>query len=177
VALPGAFLAYSRKSLKKFILGLSGGFQTIPSIALFGLLIAPLAFLSRNFPFLRQLGLRGIGEFPAIIALSLYAAYPILTQCLNGLEKTPQALIDASRGMGMSRFQLFTMVLFPQIRGALFLLGTFIFEGLGSLSYNTILLGIVLVALLTLICSAALSLIARLLPLPGPRHPVPEGLD
>ena len=50
--------------------------QTIPSLALFGLLIAPLSTLSFAVPAFRNLGVRGIGDTPALIALVLYSLLP-----------------------------------------------------------------------------------------------------
>ncbi len=52
--------------------------QTIPSVALFGLLIAPLAGLARYFPTLGELGVSGTGVAPALIALTLYALLPLV---------------------------------------------------------------------------------------------------
>ncbi len=52
--------------------------QTIPSVALFGLLIAPLAGLVKQFPWLAAFGVAGTGMTPALIALVLYALLPLL---------------------------------------------------------------------------------------------------
>ncbi len=52
--------------------------QTIPSVALFGLLIAPLAGLARHFPGLAERGISGTGMTPALIALVLYALLPLV---------------------------------------------------------------------------------------------------
>ena len=78
-------------------------FQTIPSLALFGLLILPLAALANRFPLLRSWGIGGIGAAPALIALSLYAALPIARNACAGLEGVPPAALDAGRGMGMGK--------------------------------------------------------------------------
>lgn len=50
--------------------------QTIPSLALFGLLIALLSALSFAFPVLRDFGIRGVGTAPAMIALVVYSLLP-----------------------------------------------------------------------------------------------------
>ena len=52
--------------------------QTVPSVALFGLLIAPLAALVTAFPWLGTLGIAGTGMTPALIALVLYALLPLV---------------------------------------------------------------------------------------------------
>src|SRR6185437_3081754 len=64
--------------------------QTIPSVALFGLLIAPLS----------ALGIGGIGTAPAIIALVLYALLPIVRNTEAGISGVDPGVIDAARGMG-----------------------------------------------------------------------------
>ncbi len=64
--------------------------QTIPSVALFGLLIAPLAGLARYFPTLGELGVSGTGVAPALIALTLYALLPLVRGVVTGLQQVPQ---------------------------------------------------------------------------------------
>lgn len=81
--------------------------QTVPSIALFGLLIAPLAGLAAAWPWLSTLGISGIGLAPAIIALVLYALLPLVRSVVAGLESVPDSVMESARGMGMRRSQLF----------------------------------------------------------------------
>jgi osmoprotectant transport system permease protein len=69
------------------VLTLTGTMLTIPSFALFGLLIPVL----------------GLGAVPTITALVLYAIFPILRNTITGLESVPQAVEDAARGMGLGR--------------------------------------------------------------------------
>lgn len=78
-------------------LGLTGGMLTVPSLALFGLLIP----------------LFGLGPAPAIIALVLYAIFPILRNTITGLESVPGAVEEAARGMGLSRAARMTRVRLP----------------------------------------------------------------
>jgi osmoprotectant transport system permease protein len=87
--------------------------QTMPSLALFGILILPLAALAERFPVLREWGIGGIGPAPALIALSLYAALPIARNTWAGLEAVPAAARDAGLGMGMSRLEVFLRSSFP----------------------------------------------------------------
>jgi osmoprotectant transport system permease protein len=77
--------------------------QTLPSLALFGLLILPLA----------AVGVGGIGQAPALVALSLYAAFPIARSTLTALENLDPAVLDSARGLGMGRGQLFLRVQVP----------------------------------------------------------------
>ena len=138
--------------------------QTIPSLALFGLLILPLAALSRRFPILHEWGISGIGRAPAIIALSFYAMLPIARNTFTALSQVPASARDAGRGMGMTRGQLLARVEVPLALPVLLAgvrtatvqsigntvvtaligaggLGVFIFQGLGQYAADMILLG------------------------------------
>ncbi|TCS36684.1 ABC transporter permease [Reinekea marinisedimentorum] len=79
--------------------------QTVPSIALFGLLLAPLSYLTKKLPFLSELGISGIGMTPAIIALLLYSLLPMVRSTQTGLKQVSPLMLEAAYGMGMSRFQ------------------------------------------------------------------------
>ena len=79
--------------------------QTIPSIALFGLLIGPLSWLGTMVP-----GVSGIGAVPAILALVLYSLLPIVRNTVEGLDGVPRATRIAARAMGMSPAQTFFQV-------------------------------------------------------------------
>ncbi|MCK5806617.1 MAG: hypothetical protein KAI66_27560, partial [Lentisphaeria bacterium] len=68
----GIAAARSRKAARPIII-ISSAIETIPSLALFGLIIAPLSALSYAYPALRDMGIRGVGATPAIIALVLYS--------------------------------------------------------------------------------------------------------
>jgi osmoprotectant transport system permease protein len=147
--------------------------QTIPSIALFGLLIIPLAALAAAVPALGALGVGGIGVAPAIVALVLYALLPIVRNTAAGLAGVDAAVIDAARGMGLTSGQIFRRVELPlalpvflaglrivivQAIGLAVVaaligaggLGTFVFEGLGQYAVDLVLLGAVPAILLAL---------------------------
>ena len=87
--------------------------QTIPSIALFGLLMAPLALLAVQVPLLAQWGIKGVGMAPAVIALTLYSLLPVVRSTAAGLGQVPQPVIDAARGVGLSSRQIFWKVEMP----------------------------------------------------------------
>ena len=86
------------KVLSDPILGIASIFQTIPSIALFGVLI----------PFM------GIGIKPAIVVLFLYALLPIIKNTYTGIKGVSPFMIDAGLGMGMTSIQILRMVELPQ---------------------------------------------------------------
>jgi osmoprotectant transport system permease protein len=76
------------------------------------LMIAPLTFLSKAYPFLGELGVHGTGPSPALIALFLYALLPVVANTTIGLDSVPAAVVDAARGMGMTgRQRLFKVEL------------------------------------------------------------------
>jgi osmoprotectant transport system permease protein len=81
--------------------------QTIPSIALFGLLMVPLAWMAAHWPGLAELGVSGIGVAPAVVALTLYSLLPIVRGTQAGLAQVPSAVLDAAQGMGMNTWQIF----------------------------------------------------------------------
>jgi osmoprotectant transport system permease protein len=138
--------------------------QTIPSIALFGLLIVPLSALVAAVPRLATFGVGGIGVTPAIIALVLYALLPVVRNTSVGLTGVDSAAIEAGRGMGMSPGQIFREIELPLALPVLLAglrivtvqaiglavvaaligaggLGAFVFEGLGQYAVDLVLLG------------------------------------
>lgn len=87
--------------------------QTIPSIALFGLLMVPLAWLAGAWPRLATWGVSGIGLAPAVVALTLYSLLPVVRGTQAGLAQVPVGVLDAARGMGMSTLQIFWRAQLP----------------------------------------------------------------
>ena len=110
MGLPLGVAAWRRLPVRRAVFPVLGVVQTIPSIALFGLLIAPLSGLADQVPILRSLGIAGIGITPAIIALVLYSLLPVVRNTVAGLEGVPAQVRDAARGMGMTRRQAFWQV-------------------------------------------------------------------
>jgi osmoprotectant transport system permease protein len=88
-----------RPGAQRLVLGVVNAIQTIPSLALFGLLI-PLPFF-------------GIGTRTALVALTLYALLPILRNTVTGIASVDPALREAAVGMGMTDGQLLRRVELP----------------------------------------------------------------
>ncbi|ESU31073.1 ABC transporter permease [Bacillus sp. 17376] len=86
IAIPLGIFLTRRKQISEGIIGITAVLQTIPSLALLGLLIP----------------LFGIGKIPAIIALVVYALLPILRNTYTGINEVDPSLIEASRAMGMN---------------------------------------------------------------------------
>lgn len=181
---PLGLLAARNRRARGVILGVTGVIQTVPSLALLGLLIVPLSALGQAVPFLRALGVRGIGAAPGLVALTLYALLPVVRNTYVGLSGVDPAAVDAGRGMGMSRGQLLTRVEFPLalplimegVRTAAVLLigittltafagarnlGVLIIEGLGQFAPDLILLGALPTIMLAVAADSVLSAVAK----------------
>ena len=87
--------------------------QTIPSIALFGLLMAPLAWLALAWPAGGRAGISGVGLTPGVLALVLYSLLPVVRSTLAGLAQVPSSVVQAAIGLGLSRAQVFWQVNVP----------------------------------------------------------------
>jgi osmoprotectant transport system permease protein len=110
---PLGILAHRRPRLAPGIFTTLNLIQTIPAIALFGLLIAPLSGLVALFPALARLGVAGIGVTPALIALTFYSLLPLARNTAEGLASVPGAVTEAASGLGMRPRQIFWRVEFP----------------------------------------------------------------
>lgn len=86
---------YHRSS--SWVLGFTNFVYTVPSIALFGFLI----------PF------TGIGDFTAILALTVYALLPMVRNTYTGLTGIDRDILDAARGMGSTPFQILYRIQLP----------------------------------------------------------------
>jgi osmoprotectant transport system permease protein len=186
IAVPLGIFAARSRAVERPIFAVTSAVETIPSLALFGLIIAPLSALSYAYPALREMGIRGVGTAPAVIALVLYSLLPIVHNTFAGLRQVSPVAMDAGRGMGMSPRQLAWRVEFPlavpligegvriasvQAVGGTTVaaligaggLGHFIFQGLGQAAPDLILLGALPVIGLALVVDACLAAFVRLL--------------
>ena len=145
--------------------------QTIPSLALFGLLI-PIPLIG------------GIGARTAIVALILYSLLPIVRSTFTGIRGVDPAVRDAGVALGLTPRQLLFDVELPLamptivsgIRIAVVAgigiatiaaaiggggLGTFIFRGVAMVDTNLILAGAIPAALLALVADLILTVVER----------------
>lgn len=186
IGVPLALLVHRVRKLSGPVFFLINTIQTIPSLALFGLMLAPLAWLARTVPFLAALGLRGIGEAPALIALGLYALLPVVRTTWSSLAVVETAYVHAGTGMGMNRFQVLVRVeiplALPVIAGGIRVsavqtigntaiaamigaggLGVFVFQGLGQGAQDLVLLGVFPVMLLAILADRGMRAVERIL--------------
>ena len=160
------------KSLQTPILGFANVMQTIPSLALFGLLI-PIPLIG------------GVGAKTAIIALALYALLPIIRNTVTGILGIDRKVKESAVAMGMTDWQILWRVELPLampviltgIRVAVVIsvgvatiaaavgaggLGTYIFRGLRQNDNNLLLAGGIFSAVLALLADFGLGQIAKL---------------
>jgi osmoprotectant transport system permease protein len=155
--------------------------MTIPSIALFGLLIPILSIIGQ-----------GIGYLPAVVALVLYSQLPIIRNTYTAIMNIDPALREAARGMGMTPFQRLREVELPialpviinGVRNATVLniavatiatyigaggLGTFISRGISQTDIRQLLTGALAVSVLAILAELSLLWLQRRLTSPGLR--------
>ena len=160
VSIPLGFYISPRPKLAKFVIYIASILMTIPSLALFGLMVILLA------PF--KLGL---GMVPAIIAIALYSLLPITRNTYIALNQVSPRMIEAAKGMGMTSKQILWKIKIPLsipvimagVRNAIVLgvsvatfaslvaaggLGYFIFAGIGRSNLRMVLVGALLISAL-----------------------------
>lgn len=166
IGIPLGILITRKTNLRQPILIVANIMQTIPSLALFGLLI-PVPFIG------------GIGATPAIVALTLYSLLPIIRNTYTGITNVDPAIREAGRGMGMTDKQLLLQVEIPLamqvilagVRVATVIaigiatiaaaigaggLGELIFRGISVVNNDLILAGAIPAAIIALIADSAI---------------------
>ncbi|MBD2300686.1 ABC transporter permease [Nostoc sp. FACHB-190] len=169
VGIPLGILITRQTRLRQPILGIANVLQTIPSLALFGLLI-PVPIIG------------GIGVVPAIVALTLYSFLPIIRNTYTGITSVDPAIIEAGRGMGMTDQELLLQVEIPLAMSVILAgvrvaavigigvatiaaaigaggLGVFIFRGIAVVNNDLILAGAVPAAVIALLADLLIGLL------------------
>lgn len=190
IGVPLAWRMTREPRLRETLLPVLNVIQTIPSIALFGLLMAPLAWLAVQAPMLGRLGISGVGLAPAVLALLLYALLPIVRSALAGLEQVPVATVTAARAMGMTPRQVLWHVELPLALPVLLIglrtavvqtmglaavtalvgaggLGSIMFDGLFSAANELVMLGVIPIVLLALLADHFFKALGTLLEKPA----------
>ena len=173
IALVLAVLVYRSPAATSVANGVSAVGLTIPAFALLGILLAPFGF----------------GITPAVIAVTFYAALPVLRNAVVGLAGVDRSLVESARGIGMSRLAVLLRVELPlawpvvlagiristqMVMGIAAIaayvlgpgLGGLIFSGLsrlgGANALNSTLVGTIAIVLLALVLDLLLVLAGRL---------------
>ncbi len=175
IGVPTGIIITRKRKIANLVLGFANVFQTLPSLALFGLIIPIL----------------GIGYKPSVFVLFLYALLPIIKNTYLGITGVDPAVIDAGKGMGMTSYQVLRMVevplSLPVIMGGIRIstvinigtatlaaligaggLGDMIFKGISLNNSSMILAGAIPTAILALTVDALLGKVEKQL--------VPKGL-
>ncbi|MCD8827417.1 ABC transporter permease/substrate-binding protein [Staphylococcus gallinarum] len=97
IGVPLGILLTKTKKLSEIVMNIAAILQTIPSLALLGLMIP----------------LFGIGKVPAVIALVVYALLPILRNTYTGIAEVDPSLVEAAKGIGMKPGRRLTKVELP----------------------------------------------------------------
>lgn len=113
IGLPLGWAVHAHARAGRVLLPLLNIIQTIPSIALFGLLMAPLALLAASLPALGRAGISGVGLAPAVMALTLYGLLPVVRGTLAGLQQVSGAMTQAGRALGLTYFQTLAHIELP----------------------------------------------------------------
>lgn len=186
VGVPLGILCYRRPTTQGPVFAVLNVIQTVPSVALFGLLIAPLAGLTRAWPWLSSLGIAGTGMTPALIALVLYALLPLARGVLAGLSQVPADVLESADAMGMNTRQRFWQIQLPLalpvlLRGLRVVavqtvgmaviaaligaggFGALVFQGLLSSALDLVLLGVIPTIVLAVVVDALFALWIALL--------------
>ena len=173
IGVPLGILLTRRPVYRSPVLGIANVIQTIPSLALFGLLL-PLPWLGER------------ADRLTIVALTLYALLPIVRNTYVGITGIDASVREAARGMGLTDGQVLWHVELPLawhvilagIRVATVVtvgvatiaaaiggggLGEFIFRGLAMVDNNVILAGAIPAALLALLADALLGRAEKLI--------------
>ncbi|MBU8908366.1 ABC transporter permease [Desertibacillus haloalkaliphilus] len=175
IGVPTGIYLSTNKSLAEVVLQICAIIMTIPSIALFGLMIPILSLINQ-----------GIGFLPALIALILYSQLPIIRNTYVAITNVDPNMRDAAKGIGMSTFQRLRQVEIPialpvimaGVRTAVVLsigigaiaafigaggLGVLIDQGISRSNRDMIIVGAVAVSILSIIADTVLGLLQRFL--------------
>ncbi|GGL59730.1 ABC transporter permease [Wenxinia marina] len=192
IGFPLGILCHRRASLRGTTLPILSFLQTIPSLAMFGIMIPILGWVGDSVPGAQAIGIAGIGFAPAFLALVLYALLPVVGNTVAGLDSAPPAAIEAARGMGMTPGQRLWKVELPLglpviLTGLRIVLvqniglaviagliggggfGTFVFQGLNQTATDLILLGALPTVALALVSAIVMDILVEL------ARPTPEG--
>jgi osmoprotectant transport system permease protein len=183
-SLPLALFCVRRPHLRDVVLGIASIVQTIPGLALlalfYPLLLGAASLTARLFGF----EFSALGFLPSVLALALYSMLPVLRNTITGIDSVDPDLRWAAQGVGMTERQSLFMVELPLampvimagIRtAAVWVIGTatlstpigqtslgnYIFSGLQTQNWISVLFGCVAAALLAMVVDQLLALTER----------------
>jgi osmoprotectant transport system permease protein len=160
VSVPIGFYISSRPKIAKVAIYLASVLMTIPSLALFGIMVVVLAPVRL-----------GLGVTPAVFAILIYSLLPIVRNTYTALNQVSAGMIEAATGLGLTQHQILFKIKLPLsipvimagLRNAIVLgvsvvtyaslvgaggLGYFIFSGIGRTNSKMVITGAILVSVL-----------------------------
>jgi osmoprotectant transport system permease protein len=166
IGIPLAVISLKNRYLASVIIGFCNLIQAIPSFAVVAIVVP----------------LFGIGFKPAILAIFIRILMPIVKNTYDGLTNIDNLLLDSSKGIGLSEWQILRYIRFPNSYSSIFAgikfaailsnsvailtaiigsggLGSIIFEGLASFNINKILYGSIPTILIALFMDISFSII------------------
>jgi osmoprotectant transport system permease protein len=102
ISVPLGFFASTRPKLSRVILYIASILMTVPSLALFGIMVVVFA----------PVGL-GLGMVPAVIAIIIYSILPITRNTITALNQVSSSMIEAAKGIGLTNRQILWKVKLP----------------------------------------------------------------
>ena len=174
IGVPLGIIITRNEEMARKVINVANILMTIPSIALFGLMLPVLSVVGH-----------GLGMVPAVTALVLYSQLPIIRNTYTAIKNVPPPVVNAGRGMGMNRWHLLAEVQIPLalpvilagLRTAAVMnigiaaiaayigaggLGVLIQQGIGRVNEEMILSGALLVSLLAVVVDGGMALLERL---------------
>ena len=175
IGVPLGIIITKNENLAKKVINGANIMMTVPSIALFGLMLPVLAVIGQ-----------GLGKVPAIIALILYSQLPIIRNTYVAIKNVSPSIRNAGKGMGMNRWELLKEVEIPiavpvivaGLRTAAVMnigiaaiaayvgaggLGVYIQNGIDRVYPEMILAGALLVSIFAILVDATMALVERVL--------------
>jgi osmoprotectant transport system permease protein len=160
ISVPIGFAIANRPRVAKVVIYISSVLMTIPSLALFGIMVVVLAPMHL-----------GLGIVPAVLAIMIYSLLPIIRNTVTSLNQVSPRMIEAAKGIGLTKAQILFRIKLPLsipvimagIRNAIVLgvsvatyaslvgaggLGYFIFSGIGRANFMMVLSGALVVSVL-----------------------------
>ncbi|MEJ2071236.1 MAG: ABC transporter permease [Syntrophobacterales bacterium] len=174
IGVPLGIIITRNEEMARKVINVANILMTIPSIALFGLMLPVLSVVGH-----------GLGKVPAVTALVLYSQLPIIRNTYTAIKNVPPPVVNAGRGMGMNRWHLLAEVQIPLalpvilagLRTAAVMnigiaaiaayigaggLGVLIQQGIGRVNEEMILSGALLVSLLAVVVDGGMALLESL---------------
>jgi osmoprotectant transport system permease protein len=199
ISLPLAVVMVKRERLRYPVQTLAGLIQTVPSLALLALMVPILAGLSALTARVLNIEFSALGFAPTVIALTLYSMLPMIRNTVTGILEVDPDMTEAARALGMTPRQILWKVELPLAAPVIIAgirtatvwvvgiatlatpvgqtcLGNYIFMGLQTRNWTSVLFGCVAAALLAIVLDALIGVVERASRSRDPRRALAAGV-